>query len=118
MNYGGKPKKNTNCKKKSEKYEKVKACCVCVCGKEGHLAKNYRYRKDRDDGKLNKNVNITIGDGDEAGGSRYGNFQVIFSVLQSRVHGAHNKRLTGHGTTSASTSPKRGSLPRFYDSPP
>jgi len=91
---------------------------VCVCGKEGRLAKNYRYRKDRDDGKPNKNVNITIGDGDEAGGSRYGNFQVIFSVLQSRVHGAHNKRLTGHGTTSASTSPKRGSLPRLYDSPP
>jgi len=33
MNYGGKPKKTTNCKKKSEKYEKVKACCACVAKK-------------------------------------------------------------------------------------
>ena len=54
-----------------------------MCGKEGHLAKNCRYRKDRDDGKPNKKVNITIGEGDEAGGSRYGNFLVVFSVLQS-----------------------------------
>jgi hypothetical protein len=28
-------------------------------------------------------VNVTIGDGDEAGGSRYGNFLVVFSILQS-----------------------------------
>ena len=81
MNYGGKPKKTTNFKKKLEKNEKIRACYVC--GKEGHLAKNCRYRKDRDDGKPNKKVNVTIGNGDEAGGSRYGNFPVVFSVLQS-----------------------------------
>ena len=28
-------------------------------------------------------MNITIGDGNEAGGSRFGNFPVLFSVLQS-----------------------------------
>ena len=28
-------------------------------------------------------MNITIGDGGEAGGSRYGNFPVVFSVFQS-----------------------------------
>ena len=64
-----------------EKDDKVRACYVC--GKEGHVVKNCRYRKDRDDGKPNKKVNITIGEGDEAGGSRYGNFLVVFSVLQS-----------------------------------
>ena len=52
-------------------------------GKEGHLGKNCRYHKDQDDGKPNKKVNITIGDGNEAGGSRFGNFPVVFSVLQS-----------------------------------
>ena len=52
-----------------------------MCGKEGHLAKNCRYRKDRDDGKPNKKVNVTIGNGDEAGGSRYGNFLVVFLVI-------------------------------------
>ena len=117
MQNNGKPKKTTNFKKKKvEKDDKIRA--NYVCGKGRHLAKNCRYRKDRDDGKPNKKVNVTIGDGNEAEGSRYGNFPFVFSVLQSRVHGAHNKRLTGHGTTSASTSPKRGSLPRFYDSPP
>ena len=29
MNYGGKPKKTTNFKKKSEKDEKIRACYVC-----------------------------------------------------------------------------------------
>ena len=67
MNYGGKPKKTTNFMKKSEKDEKFRVCYVC--GKEGKLAKNCRYRKDRDDGKPNKKVNVTIGNGDEAGGS-------------------------------------------------
>ncbi|CAN6318545.1 unnamed protein product, partial [Urochloa humidicola] len=67
-NYGEKPKKTTNFKKKPAKDEKVKACYVC--GKEGHLAKNFRHRKDRDDDKPNKKVNVTIGDGNEAGGSR------------------------------------------------
>ena len=81
MNYGGKPKKTTNFKKKPEKDDKIRACYVC--GKEGHLAKNCRYRKDRDDGKPNKKVNVTIGNGDEAGGSRYGNLPAVFSVLQS-----------------------------------
>ena len=81
INYGGKPKKTTNFKKKPENDEKVRACFVC--GEEGHLAKNCRYRKDRDDGKPNKKVNVTIGNGDEAGGSRYGNFPVVFSVIQS-----------------------------------
>jgi hypothetical protein len=81
MNYGGKPKKTTNFKKKPEKDDKVRACYVC--GKEGHLAKNCRYRKDRDDGKPNKKVNVTIGNSDEAGGSQYGNYLVVFSVLQS-----------------------------------
>jgi len=81
MNYGGKPKKTTNFKKKPEKEDKIRACFVC--SKEWHLAKNCRYRKDRDDGKSNKKVNVTIGNGDEAGGSRYGNFPVVFSVLQS-----------------------------------
>lgn len=70
MNYGGKPKKTTNFKKKPEKDDKIRACYVC--GKECHLAKNRRYRKDRDDGKPNKKVNVTIGNGDEAGGSRHG----------------------------------------------
>ena len=59
MNYGGKPKKTTNFKKKSEKDDKVRACYVC--GKEGHLAKNCRYQKDGDDGMSSKMVNITIG---------------------------------------------------------
>jgi hypothetical protein len=77
----GKPKKITNFKKKSEKDDKVRACYVC--GKERHLAKNCRYRKDRDDGKPNKKVNVTLGDSDEAGGSRYGNFPVLFLVFQS-----------------------------------
>jgi hypothetical protein len=82
MHNSGEPKKTTNFKKKkSEKDDKFRACYVC--GKEGHVVKNCRYRKDRDDGKPNKKVNITIGEGDEAGGSRYGNFLVVFSVLQS-----------------------------------
>ena len=80
MNYGGKPKKTLTARRNLRNMRKSKHV-VCVCGKEGRLAKNYRYRKDRDDDKPNKNVNITIGDGDEAGGSRYANFQVIFSVL-------------------------------------
>ena len=54
-----------------------------MCGKEGHLAKNCRYRKDRDDDKPNKKVKVTIGNGDEASGSRYGNFPVVFSAIQS-----------------------------------
>ena len=65
MNYGGKPKKTTNFKKKPEKEDKIRACFVC--SKEWHLAKNCRYRKDRDDGKSNKKVNVTIGNGDEVG---------------------------------------------------
>ena len=73
--------KTTNFKKKAEKDEKIRA--YFVCGKEGHLAKNCRYRKDRDDGKPNKKVNVTIDNGDEAGGSRYGNFLVVFSAIQS-----------------------------------
>ena len=28
-------------------------------------------------------MNVTIGNGDEAGGSRYGNFPVVFSAIQS-----------------------------------
>ena len=63
MNYGGKPKKTTNFMKKSEKDEKFRVCYVC--GKEGKLAKNCRYRKDRDDGKPNKQVKLTIGDDDD-----------------------------------------------------
>ncbi|CAO2147295.1 unnamed protein product [Urochloa humidicola] len=67
-NYGGKPKKTTNFKKKPEKNEKIRACYVC--GKEGHLAKNCRHCKNRDDDKSSKKVNVTIGEGNEAGGSR------------------------------------------------
>ena len=86
MNYGGKPKKTTNFKKKPEKEDKIRACFLY--GKEGHLAKNCHYRKDRDDGKPNKKVNITIGNGDEAGGSRYGNFSsCIFGTSIYRLVG-------------------------------
>jgi len=58
-----------------------------VCGKEGHLAKNCRYRKDRDDGKPNKKVNVTIGNSDEAGGSRYGNFWLYFRHFNLQIDG-------------------------------
>jgi len=86
MNYGGKTKKTTNFKKKSEKDDKVRA--YSMCGKEGHLAKNCRNRKDRDDGKPNKKVSVTIGNGDEAGGSRYGNFSsCIFGTSINRLVG-------------------------------
>ena len=82
-----KPNKTTNFKKKPEKDDKVRACYVC--GKEWHLVKNCRYRKDRDDGKPNKKVNVTIGNGDEAGGSRYGNFPVVFLVIHSTDYGVN-----------------------------
>ena len=86
MNYGGKPKKTTNFKKKKvEKDDKIRA--NYVCGKGRHLAKNCRYRKDRDDGKPNKKVNVTIGNSDEDGGSRYGNFWLYFRHFNLQIMG-------------------------------
>ena len=55
-----------------------------MCGKKGHLAKNYRYRKTSEDGQPNKKVvNVTIGSGNEAKPSGYGKHPIVFSVLQS-----------------------------------
>ena len=58
-----------------------------MCGKEGYLAKNCRYLKDRDDSKPNKKVNVTIGNGDEAGGSRYGISQLYFRQFNLQIGG-------------------------------
>ena len=53
MQNSGKPKKTTNFKKKNEKDNKT---CY-VCGKKGHVAKNCRHRKNKDNEQ--KAVNMT-----------------------------------------------------------
>jgi hypothetical protein len=82
MHGGGKAKKTTNFKKK--KSEKDNRACF-VCGKEGHLAKDCRYRKYKDDGQQNKNVIMSIGKNNDDGAdpSGYGNSPFVFSAIQS-----------------------------------
>jgi hypothetical protein len=78
MQNSGKPKKTTNFEKK--KNEKDNRACY-VCGKEEHLAKNCRHRKNKDNEQ--KAVNVTIGkNGDEAGSAGYGNLQFVFLAIQ------------------------------------
>lgn len=82
VNYGGNTKKITNFKKK---FENDRACYMC--GKKGHIAKNRCYHKDRDDGKPNKKVNTTIGDGDEPSGSRLVIFHSYFWCFYLHIGG-------------------------------
>jgi hypothetical protein len=93
MRTDGKPKKITNFKKKNTRKNSI-ACFVC--GKGGHLVKDYRHRKTQNlvkdyrhrktqiDGHHKKAVNVTIGknnDG-EADPSGYGNLPFVFSAIQ------------------------------------
>jgi hypothetical protein len=82
MQAGGKPMKTTNFKKKNT--EKDNRACF-VCGKGGHLTKDYRHRKTQIDGHQKKAVNVTIGknNGDEIDPFGYGNLPFVFSAIQS-----------------------------------
>jgi hypothetical protein len=82
MQDGGKTKKTTNFKKKNTGKDN-RECYVC--GKGGHLAKDYRDCKTRIDGLQKKVVKVTIGknNGDEVDPSGNGNLPFVFSAIQS-----------------------------------
>jgi hypothetical protein len=81
MQAGGQPKKTTNFKENNGKDN----IAYFVCGKGGHLAKDYHHCKTQIDRQQKKAVNVTIGknNDDEADPSGYGSLPFFFSSIQS-----------------------------------